>query len=297
MEILPGVHRIESDLGERFMCQYLLAGDDRTILVDTGLSGTPEGVIVPYLESIGLSVDDLDEVFVSHADVDHCGGNRALKDMNPNLRFLCGEADRAWVEGNERILAEVYRWSEPYGFGLDGDSLAWIRTELGGDCPVDTGLRGGETIRLGPDRRVEVLRLPGHTPGHLGLWDAESGAAIVIDAVLERGIYDRAGTLLQPPRYFDATAYRATIRKLRAMTPNLLLTAHYPPMEGQEVLDFLDRSLAFTDEVHAVTREGINSGITSLKELTETADGKLGPYPDFAVEIGAGVRAHAALLG
>lgn len=297
MEILPGIHRIESDLGERFMCQYLLAGEDRKVLVDTGLSGTPEGVIVPYLESVGLSVDDLDEVMISHADVDHCGGNGALKAMNPNLRFLCGEWDRAWVESTDLMVAEIYRWFEPYGFGMDADALDWIRTELGPDCPVDTGLRGGETLRLGPNRRLEVLHLPGHTPGHLGLWDEQNGAAIIIDAVLERGIYDRAGTLLQPPRYFDATAYRATIRKLCALGPEHLLTAHYPPMQGQEVLDFLDRSLQFTDQVHELTRQGLRDGVTDLKELTRLADQQLGPYPDFAIEIGAGVRAHAGLLG
>ena len=60
MEILPGIHRIESDLGEQ-----------RTVLVDTGLAGTPEEVIVPYLEEIGLGV--VDEVIVSHADVAHLG--------------------------------------------------------------------------------------------------------------------------------------------------------------------------------------------------------------------------------
>jgi glyoxylase-like metal-dependent hydrolase (beta-lactamase superfamily II) len=73
MEILPGIHRIESDLGERFMCQYLLLGEERTVLVDTGLAGTPEEVIVPYLEEIGLGVGDVDEVIVSHADVAHFG--------------------------------------------------------------------------------------------------------------------------------------------------------------------------------------------------------------------------------
>jgi beta-lactamase superfamily II metal-dependent hydrolase len=62
MEILPGIHRIESDLGEQ-----------RTVLVDTGLAGTPEEVIVPYLEEIGLGVGDVDEVIVSHADVAHFG--------------------------------------------------------------------------------------------------------------------------------------------------------------------------------------------------------------------------------
>src|SRR5215204_141201 len=49
MEILPRIHRIESDLGERFMCQYLLLGEERTVLVDTGLAGAPEGGHRPLL--------------------------------------------------------------------------------------------------------------------------------------------------------------------------------------------------------------------------------------------------------
>ncbi len=297
MEILPGIHRIESDLGERFMCQYLLVGEERMVLVDTGLAGTPEAVIVPYLEGVGLSAQDVDEVIISHADVDHCGGNRALKEMNPRLRFSCGEADRAWVESNERMMAEIYGWSEPYGFGLDEEAKAWIRTELGGDAPVDAGLRGGETLRLGPDRRIELLHLPGHTPGHLGIWDQRNDAAIIIDAALEAGIYDREGNLLQPPRYFDAAAYRSTIRRLRSLRPGYLLSAHYPVMRDREALDFLDRSLGFTDRVDRATREGLEAGVADLWELTRYVDGGLGPYPAFMIELGAGVRAHMGLLG
>ena len=101
---------------------------------------TPEEVIVPYLEEIGLGVEDVDEVIISHSDVDHCGGNRALKEMNPSLRFSCGEADRECVESTGRMMAEIYLWSEPYGFGPDQESKDWIRTELGGDSPVDVGL-------------------------------------------------------------------------------------------------------------------------------------------------------------
>ena len=131
-------------------CASTCSSERRTVLIDTGLAGTPEEVIVPYLEEIGLGVEDVDEVIISHSDVDHCGGNRALKEMNPSLRFSCGEADRAWVESTGRIMAEIYLWSEPYGFGPDEESKDWIRTELGGDSPVDVGLRGGETLRLGP---------------------------------------------------------------------------------------------------------------------------------------------------
>jgi glyoxylase-like metal-dependent hydrolase (beta-lactamase superfamily II) len=296
VEILPGIHRIESDLGVRFMCQYLLTGEDHTVLVDTGLAGTPEEVIIPYLEEVGLTLEDIDEVIISHADVDHCGGNRALKEMHPALWFTCGEPDRAYVENNEVMIAEIYRWSEPYGFGPDGDSLEWIRRELGGDTPVDAGLRGGETMRLEPERRIEILHLPGHTPGHLGIWDPKNGAAIIIDAALETGIYDREGNRLIPPRYFDAAAYQATIRKLQTLRPEHLLTAHYPPMQGDEALDFLDRSLQFTQQLHGVVSEGLQSGTTDLWELTRRAVAQLGPYPEFGHELGAGVRAHLARL-
>jgi glyoxylase-like metal-dependent hydrolase (beta-lactamase superfamily II) len=296
MEILPGIHRIESDLGVRFMCQYLLTGEDHTVLVDTGLAGTPEEIIIPYLEEVGLSLEDIDEVIISHADVDHCGGNRALKERHPSLWFSCGEIDRPYVENNRVMLAEIYRWSEPYGFGPDEVSKEWILTELGGDSPIDAGLRGGETMRLGPDRRVEILHLPGHTPGHLGIWDPRNGAAIVIDAALETGIYDREGNRLIPPRYFDAAGYQGTIRKLQTLSPEHLLTAHYPPMQGSEVLDFLDRSLGFTEQVHRVVGEGLAAGITDLWELTKRADERLGPYPEFMHELGAGVRAHMAIL-
>ena len=297
MEILPGIHRIESDLGPRMMCQYLLVGEDRTVLVDTGLAGTPEEVIIPYMGEIGLSLEDVDEVIISHADVDHCGGNRALKEKHPSLWFSCGEADRPYVESNRLMLAEVYCWSEPYGFGPDEGSKAWILSELGGDSPVDAGLRGGETMRLGPNRRVEILHLPGHTPGHLGLWDPKNGAAIIIDAALEGGIYDREENRLIPPRYFDAPAYQATIRKLRTLRPEHLLTAHYPPMQGGEALDFLDRSLDFTEQLHRVVSEGLEDGTTDLWELTRQADKRLGPYPESMHELGAGVRAHVAVVG
>jgi len=297
MEIQPGVHRIESDLGERFMCQYLLVGEERIVLVDTGLAGTPEGVIVPYLQGIGFGIADVDEVIISHADVDHCGGNRALKEMNQGLRFSCGEADRSWVESNGRITAEIYLWTEPYGFGPDEETKDWIRRELGGDSPVDVGLRGGETLRLGPEWRLEILHLPGHTPGHLGIWDAKNDAAIIIDAVLEAGIYDRAGNRLLPPRYFDVAGYQNTIRTLHSMRPGHLLTAHYPPMQDEDALDFLDRSLDFTMRVEGVVGEGLKNGTTDLWELTKRADARLGPYPESMYELGAGVRAHMGLLG
>ena len=294
MEVATGIHRIEGDLGERYVCQYLLLGEERALLVDTGLRDMPEQVIAPYLAGLGRSLADLDDVLISHADVDHCGGNRALRAAAPGARLLCGEADRAWIESNAAMLAGNYRWYEPYGFGPTAEDVAFLERELGGDAPVDVGLRGGETLRLGPSWRVEVLALPGHTPGHLGLWDPRSGAAIIIDAALADGVYDRAGNRLIPPRYYTAGGYEATIRRLRALDPALLLTAHYPVMERDEARAFLDRSLAFVQAVRDAVRAGVRAGTTELWPLTQAVDAAVGPFPAFTHELAASVRAHLA---
>jgi glyoxylase-like metal-dependent hydrolase (beta-lactamase superfamily II) len=286
MEVAPGIHRIEGDLGERYVAQYLVVGDERTLLVDTGLRDMPRTVIAPQLA--GRRIDD---VLISHADVDHCGGNRTLRELSPGTRFLCGEADRPWIESNAAMLAGNYRWYEPYGFGPSPEDIAFLERELGGDAPIDVGLRGGETLRLGPDRRLEVLALPGHTPGHLGLWDARTGAAIVIDAVLSDGVYDRAGRRLIPPRYYDAAAYEATIRRLRALDPELLLTAHYDVMERPAARAFLDRSLGFVQAMRDAVR---SAGTTDLRALTDEVNEAVGPFPSFTHELAASVRAHLA---
>ena len=118
-----------------------------------------------------------------------------------------------------------------------------------------------------------------------------AGAAIVIDAVLADGVYDRAGHRLIPPRYYDAGAYEATIRRLRALDPALLLTAHYDVMERDAAREFLDRSLDF---VHAV-RDAVarpRARTTDLRALTAAVDAAVGPFPAFTHELAASVRAH-----
>jgi glyoxylase-like metal-dependent hydrolase (beta-lactamase superfamily II) len=295
-EIAPGIHRIEEDLGPRFMAQYVLTGSERTLLVDSGLSQTLDEAIAPYLESIGLGVEALDELFVSHADVDHIGSNRALRERSPRTRITCGERDRRWVESNEAILAENYRWFEPYGFTLGPDVLEFIARELGGDAPVDLGLRGGETIRLGASQRWEVLALPGHTLGHMGLWHAGERTAIIVDAVLHRGVCDRAGNLLIPPRIYDLPGYRATILRLQSLAPELLLTAHYPVMGRDEARAFLAEALAFCDDVERITRAVAAAGRPNLRAVVEAIDSGIGPYPEFTQELTAIARSALAAL-
>ena len=228
-EVAAGVHRIESDLGPRFMAQYLLAGEARSVLVDTGLAGTPDEVLAPALSRAGVAPD---LILLSHADLDHSGGNARMRELYPGALFACHELDRRWIESNAAMLAENYRWHELYGLaeldeartaGAAGDAGRRrpdrSRARRGRDDPARAGRAGG-TCSTCPDTRI----------GHIGLWEPDARIAIIIDAALLDGIYDRAGNKLIPPRYYDAGAYRSTIRRIRALEPELLLTAHYGVM-------------------------------------------------------------------
>src|SRR4029453_18160848 len=62
---------------------------------------------------------------------------------------------------------------------------------------------------------VEAVGLPGHPPGHLGVVHHDSRTAIIMDAVLERGLYTTDDELISPPPYASVAAYRGTIDRLR----------------------------------------------------------------------------------
>jgi glyoxylase-like metal-dependent hydrolase (beta-lactamase superfamily II) len=295
-EVAPGIHRIESDLGRRLMAQYVLIGSERTVLIDTGLASTPEAVLVGALTDLGLA-EGPDLVVVSHADVDHAGGNAAIRACYPRARFACHAADRAWIESSEAMLSGNYLWYGAYGFGPSEDDRVFLTAELDGDAPIDDELAGGDTLDLGGGWVLDVLHLPGHTPGHIGLWDRRSGSALVIDAILDRGIRDRAGTLLIPPRIYDTVGYLATIARVEALAPARLLTAHFDVMEGDAIAAFLERSRAQDEGVAEAVRDGLVEGDSDLWVLTDRADRRLGPYPEFMIELAAAVRDHARRQG
>ena len=281
-EVVPGVFRIESVLGPRPFSQWLLL-EERALLVDSGMAYTPAEVILPALGGVRL-----DYLLISHADVDHHGGNAALKEAFPGLTIACGAADIPLVESAETILRDRYGWYDDYGIGYPDEVKQWLRDGLGPDTPVDLGLAGGEEIRLGPRLRVRVLHLPGHTAGHLGLWHEESRTAIVQDAVMGSGLLDTAGHVVHPPPVPHVEDYERSVRLLQELRPERLLTAHYHPIEGDDVGRFLDESLDFVERARALVAA---HGDLPLAELLAVADEQLGPFTSMPNELASTLRA------
>ena len=194
-----------------------------TLLFDTGMASTPAEVIAPYLESIGSALEPIDDRAHQPRRPRPLRRQPAAARAATRRRcFACHELDRRWIESNDAMVARELPVARAVRLRRSRTQGARpsCSAACGGDAPIDDGLQGGETIATRyDDWRVEVLHLPGHTLGHLGIWDPRSRAAIIIDAALDDGIYDRAGNKLIPPRYYDLTPTAQTIRGCSPLEP------------------------------------------------------------------------------
>jgi glyoxylase-like metal-dependent hydrolase (beta-lactamase superfamily II) len=284
MQVRPGIHRIQAPLGERFIAMYLLTGPEGALLFDTGVADSVPGTLLPALDRMGFDLADLRWVISSHCDFDHTGGNAALAAVAPHVEFLAGRADVAMTEDVDLLISGRYgEFAARDGFDDPPETTAEVRRSTG-LVPVARALDGGETFDLG-DRTIEVLAVPGHSPGHLALHDPANGTLLISDAVLGETVPTADGRAAFPPTYRDTVAYVDSIRRLRALDAELLLTAHYPVYEGTAVAGFLDDSLAYVESVDRVIEDVLTAAedLTSL-ELIHRAAADLGPWPAAAAE-------------
>jgi glyoxylase-like metal-dependent hydrolase (beta-lactamase superfamily II) len=278
-EVAPGLHRIEAPLGERFVACHLVVGTRAALLFDTGVDVTPARSLAPYCERIGLPLERVRWIVVSHCDVDHMGGDAAAAELFPQAVLVAHAADRVLIEDVVRIVEERYReFAAPHGIDIAPETIVWCH-EVARAAPVDLAIEGPVTIDLG-GRSVRILPTPGHSPGSITVHDGASGALLTSDAVLGRTLHLADGRPTFPPTYRLPGPYRDTIAALEALRPRWLLTAHEPVMEGDAALAFLDASRAFADELEAVMLVELAAcdRPLGLRELIERISPRVGPW-------------------
>lgn len=279
MEIAAGIHRVEIHLGERICAMYLLVGTELTLLIDTAISGALAAAVIPYLAEIGVGQEQVRLVLVSHADVDHSGDTAAAKKLFPNALLACHRDDAAEIDDIEVMISRRYeQFATDHGIDDPPTAKAWVR-DAGKAAPVDLLLTGGERIRLGDGWEVEVLHTPGHSRGHITIWDPRNRAAIIADAVLWKGINSSSGASVLPPTYRYVDAYRTTIGRIEALRPEWLLTSHFPVMGGGGVAPFLAESRAFVDQVDETTLIELGDSPLMTSEVIRRVGPLIGPWP------------------
>ena len=140
---------------------YLLCGESRALLIDTGLGVADMGAVVRSLTSLPVLAA------VTHAHWDHIGGLGCFE------HTAVHHAEASWLSGHFPLPSQAVRanltarpCTFPHGFCPDD-----YRVYEGG---VDHLLKDGDVIDLG-NRQVRVIHTPGHSPGHCCFYEEARG--------------------------------------------------------------------------------------------------------------------------
>jgi glyoxylase-like metal-dependent hydrolase (beta-lactamase superfamily II) len=212
-----------------FRCNmWHVRGRDRDLLVDAGLGAVPLRAHVPLLRDRPVTL------LMSHAHFDHIG---AAHEFDERL-IHAAEADVAAHPDHDRTLFAAYADD-----GRDGELFlappeGWRAAAYRIPPAPATALAGeGDRIDLG-DRVLTVLHTPGHSPGHLSLFEEATGTLIAQDVVYDGCplVDDCAGA--------DPADYEASLRRLRTLSPRIVHGGHGPSFGAARLRQIVDGWLA-----------------------------------------------------
>ena len=179
-QILNGVYQLKVPIPNSPLQAtniYLLQGDKSFTLIDTGWdSKTAFNSLNRQLAEVGVGFRDISQIIVTHAHLDHYGLTEKIKQVS-DAKILMHQAEgvvlRSRYAVDKKFLDEVVIW-----FRLNGvpeRMLAAVHGPIrgfGDNAPAqpDVLLNGEETIASG-DFNLKVIWTPGHSPGHICLYE------------------------------------------------------------------------------------------------------------------------------
>ena len=277
MQIFPNVYEIKSPFGDRYLQQYLFVGES-VVLVDAGVMATPQEAIFPYLEKIGVSPNRLTMVIAMHADSDHHGGLPAIKDASSSTLLACHEGDRKMIEDPEVLYRERYNFlARAHGLGFGREGMVYSPRS----CKIDLKLSANEVLNIAPGWNLRVWHVPGHSEGHLAIYDEKNRAAFTSDAVQAGGYPTASGGMAFGPTYYTVNAYLATIAFLEKQPIEHVFSGHWPAAHQADVKKFLSSSRDFVERAdeHILQFLRQHSRGATLKTLLHEISPKLGKWP------------------
>jgi len=234
----------------RIIATVVLQGADGVALIDPGPSSTLPALHAA-LSQAGIGVKDLRTILLTHIHLDHAGATGTLVAENPALRVYVHEKGAAHMADPGKLIASATRL-----WGAEMDRL-WGEMR---PVPANamTVLRGGEKLTAG-GRELAVAYTPGHAVHHVSYFSADTGIAFVGDTAgvrLHAGGYNMPPT---PPPDVDLEAWRASLARINAWTPDTVFLTHFGPHAPVAAhLTGLDENLAMTSGLvkASLAREG-----------------------------------------
>lgn len=214
-------------------------GRDRDLFVDTGLG------IASLVDATRDLVDRPVAALATHVHVDHIGNHHEFADCLAHRLEAAGlehprpSSSLITAAFDPRDLSTIvipgYPTSGPMITALPhaGYNVSAFRVR---GAKVSRRLEDGDVVDLG-DRQFEVLHLPGHSPGSIGLLEQATGILFSGDA-----LYD--GQLIDGYHHSDVGDYVRTMHRLRQLDVRVVHAGHCPSFGRQRLIDLVDAYLA-----------------------------------------------------
>jgi glyoxylase-like metal-dependent hydrolase (beta-lactamase superfamily II) len=273
-DVLPGLYKVELPLPKnplKSVNSYIIKDKKRNLIIDTGMN-RPEckDILFPALEKLGIDLNCTD-LFVTHLHADHFGLSGDL--ATESTKSYLGRGDTKIVKGPRH-------WADLLEFYLSNGFPDHVLKESMSKHPgylyspsrlVDiTTVDDGQVIEIG-DFVLKCVETPGHSPGHMCLYDANKKILFSGDHIL----FDITPNISYWPEMGDALAeYLASLEKVSHLDVRLVLPAHRSSWhEHQQRIDELKQH-------HQVRLDEV---ITALQDGDMTAY-EVAPYVTWKIE-------------
>jgi glyoxylase-like metal-dependent hydrolase (beta-lactamase superfamily II) len=225
-------------------------------LVDPGPASTLPSVEAG-LAALGLRVEDLRHIVLTHIHLDHAGATGQIVARSPEARVYVHERGAPHLVDPSRLVNSAGQ--------LWGDRLEqlWGRTIPVPRERISTYV-GGEAVRLGA-HTLRAYDAPGHAKHHL-VWHDEASAGVFVGdncGVRLPGVaFTRPAT---PPPDVDLEAWLRTLDLIDSLQPRWLMLTHFGAFDdpGFHLADFRERLVRWAEAV----RVGLSSGASEEEQM------------------------------
>jgi len=247
---------------------FVIPDESGFSLIDVGCGGIP-GIehLVSGLTHWGLKLQHLHTVILSHAHPDHMGAlGWILESCHPKVRIHHLEVASALVPANlektfDIALAKKF-WAlfEP---GDDFQEFDLLKFFEDSGCAMSAAeqienIHGGDILALG-NFVFEALHTPGHSPGHISLFEKKRHILLAGDVV-------GRGPAWYTPSSGGVVAYLDSLVKLEALNAAIVLPAHGRIIEAP--MAAIQKIREKLQERESLIRVLLNDGAKSVMELT-----------------------------
>jgi glyoxylase-like metal-dependent hydrolase (beta-lactamase superfamily II) len=239
-EVVPGIYHLPLPIpapSPDHVNAYLVRDDNECLLIDTGWD-TKEAFdsLKAQLTEIGISFEDISQIVVTHIHPDHYGLAGRLKQLS-QARIAMHYLEKDFIKSRyinmDRLVRQLGGLLQANGVPSREAaqlSTASVRmTRFVTPTLPDITLRGGEIVSSG-SFNFHVLWTPGHSPGHISLYEPQrkvlvSGDHILPDITPNIALHPQSG----PNPLSD---YLSSLDAIKQLEVSLVLPGHGQPFTG-----------------------------------------------------------------